>query len=356
MTDVAAAATAIATAITASITPSTGAPTVQLTPFSGSPTEDFRVFKEQIQSSIALAQVPDVGKVDYLKLHLTGGALIYFLELPPGDKNTLDNALGALERRYFSANQLELYKLKFQERKFDESKETPEDYLTDLTKLANIAFANATGTDRSGERTRRIRDAFISGMPTQIRLKLLMRPDTDTVATLCSQVSKRLVLKSILPDGESSTAFNVVDNVQTDTLTKVLNSVVEAQRDISKTQKQIGQQMSRMDKSMQFNSRSNYPRTRIRDRGQGRYSQNWTQRNPNWNYRGHLQNKTYSFQNNNWAPRGGFNNQRAFRPRFSAIICRICGQPGHMQRDCLARQPAQRGGNIPFATFSNQKN
>ena len=59
--------TDVATAITASITPSTGAPTVQLTPFSGSPTEDFRVFKEQIQSSIALAQVPDVGKVDYLK-------------------------------------------------------------------------------------------------------------------------------------------------------------------------------------------------------------------------------------------------------------------------------------------------
>ena len=283
MTDVAAAATAIATAITASITPSTGAPTVQLTPFSGSPTEDFRVFKEQIQSSIALAQVPDVGKVDYLKLDLTGGALSNFLELPPGDKNSLDNALAALERRYFSANQLELYKLKFQE-KFDESKETPENYLKDLTKLANIAFANATGTDRSGERTRRIRDAFISGMPTQIRLKLLMRPDTDTVATLCSQVSKCLVLKSILPDDESSTAFNVVDNAETDTLTKVLNSVVEAQRDISKTQKQIGQQMSRMDKSMQFNSRSNYPRTRIRDRGQGRYSQHWTQRNPNWNY------------------------------------------------------------------------
>ena len=276
----------------------------------------------------------------------------YFLELPPGDRNTLNIALAALERRYFSANQLELYKLKFQERKFDNSKETPEDFLTDLTKLANIAFANTTGTYRSCERTRRIRDAFISGMPTQIRLKLLMRPDTDTVATLCSQVSEPFVPKSILPDGGSSTAFNVVDNAETVTLTKVLNSVVEAQRDISKTKKQIGQQMSRMDKSVQFNSRSNYPRTGIRDRGQGRY---WTQRNPNWNYRGNLQNKTYSFQNNNWTPRGGFNNQRAFRTRFSAIICRICGQPGHMQRDCLARQPAQRGGNIPFATFSNQK-
>ena len=67
---------------------------------------------------------------------------------------------------------------------FYESKETPVDYLTDLTKLFNIAFASTTVTERSGERTLRIRDAFVSGMPKQIRLKLLMRPGTDTVATL----------------------------------------------------------------------------------------------------------------------------------------------------------------------------
>ena len=87
-------------------------------------------------------------------------------------------------------------------------------------------------------------------MPSQICLKLLMRPDTDTVATLCSQVSKHFVLKSILPDDESSTVFNVVDNAETNTLKNVLKFVVETQQDISKTQTQIGQQMSRMDKSM----------------------------------------------------------------------------------------------------------
>ena len=113
--------------------------------------------------------------------------------------------------------------------------------MTDLTEIGNIAFASTIGTDRSGEQTR---DAFIYGMPTKIRLKRLMRPDTDTVATICSQVSNRLVLKSILPNDESTTAFNVVDNAETDTLKNVLNSVVEAQQDISKTQKQTGQQMS----------------------------------------------------------------------------------------------------------------
>ena len=86
MADVAAAITAMATEITASITPLTGAPSNQLTPLFGSPKEDFRIFKEQTRSSIALAQVPDAENANFLKLHITGGALSYFLELPTGDK------------------------------------------------------------------------------------------------------------------------------------------------------------------------------------------------------------------------------------------------------------------------------
>ena len=93
-------------------------------------------------------------QVGFLKLHLQGGALNYFLELPAASKNTLNNALLSLENRYLSANRVELYKLKFQERKFIQSKETPEDILTDITRLANIAFADSGGNDYSAERTR----------------------------------------------------------------------------------------------------------------------------------------------------------------------------------------------------------
>ena len=132
MVDVAAAATAIPNAITTSIGTATTAATstgssVQLNPFSGGQTEDFRAFKEQIGSSIAPAQVPDRGKVDYLKLNLTGIALNFFLELPATSKNNITYALTALSNRYTSQNQIELYELKFQERKFNQSKETPED-------------------------------------------------------------------------------------------------------------------------------------------------------------------------------------------------------------------------------------
>ena len=158
--DVAAAATAIAAAIRG-VAPFSVPRTVNLQPFSGGPLEDFRIFREQLESSIELAQVPAIAHVSYLKLHLQGGALNCFLELPDAERNTPTNALASLESRYLSANRAELYKLKFQERKFNQSKETPEDFFNDLTRLANAAFANSGGNDYSAERTRRIHDAFL---------------------------------------------------------------------------------------------------------------------------------------------------------------------------------------------------
>ena len=78
---------------------------------------------------------------------MADGALSYFLELPAADKADLARALTALEKRYFSANQLEFYKPKFQEKNFETSTESPEVFVADLTKLANIAFAFFGGID-----------------------------------------------------------------------------------------------------------------------------------------------------------------------------------------------------------------
>ena len=92
-------------------------------------------------------------------------------------------------------------------------------------------------------------------MPTQLRLKLLMR--SDTVDTLCT-LSKRVVLKSILPNEDSvSTAFNAVSSFQSSTsLPQVLNSVVEAQKDLAQTQENIGEQITQIDKTVRQVSRS----------------------------------------------------------------------------------------------------
>ena len=199
---------------------------------------------------MSLAQVPNNGKLDYLKLHLTGGALAFFSEIPTADRNKFEKAIEALENRYLIANRIELFKLKFQERKFKLSRETP-DYLTDLTRMANLAFPNPTGGDRSQERTRRIRDAFISGMPSQLRLKLLLEPDTKTVQELCTFVSKRLALKRNLPDEATSTAFNAHSfNETTNSMTEALNSIAATNRELIKTQKELGNKMQRFSRDI----------------------------------------------------------------------------------------------------------
>ena len=154
MTDVATMANAITTAIQTGLAATESSQSVILSPFEGKDTDDFRTFKEQITSSVALANVPEASKLEYLKLHLSGGALAYYLELPNTSRNTFDNAIGSLETRYLSPNRIELFKLKYQERKFNQSRESAEDYLTDITRLANIAFPDATGVNRSAERTR----------------------------------------------------------------------------------------------------------------------------------------------------------------------------------------------------------
>ena len=67
MADVVAAADGIATA-TRGIAPPprTAAPqSVNLTPFTRAVIEDFRVFREQLESAIALAQVPNAQQVEF---------------------------------------------------------------------------------------------------------------------------------------------------------------------------------------------------------------------------------------------------------------------------------------------------
>ena len=57
-----------------------------LNPFSGGETEDIRTFKQLIRSTVSFAQVPEPAKLEYLKLHLTGGEAFY-LEILEADRH-----------------------------------------------------------------------------------------------------------------------------------------------------------------------------------------------------------------------------------------------------------------------------
>ena len=95
-----------------------------------------------------------------------------------------------------------LRKLKIHERKLNQSKETSIDFLTYITRLPNLVFAEL-------ERTSQIRDEFIPGKPTFIRLNVLMQPKTTTVCEFCASVSKCPKIENIRPDkGTQATGFN----------------------------------------------------------------------------------------------------------------------------------------------------
>ena len=247
------------------------------------------------------------------------------MELPAASKNTLNNALLSLENRYLSANRVELYKLKFQERRFNQSKETPEDFLTDITRFANIAFADYGGNDFSAERTRRIRDAFISGMPTHIRLKLLMQPETTTVNDLCASVSKRLALKSILPDEDAqATGFNSITDNSSSSLATALNNIAAANKSLASGQRELGRQKNKMQKSIDRSNNGGFHRGNFRGRRQIQFNSNRGNNRPS-NHQGYQRKQIVHTGS-------GFYNQRGRDHRYSLIICRNFGKPGHIQR------------------------
>ena len=62
--------------------------------------------------------------------------------------------------------------------------------MTDITSLANIAFADSGGNDYSAERTKRIRDAFILGMPTHSTQTGYATGNNNGQRFLCNSLKK----------------------------------------------------------------------------------------------------------------------------------------------------------------------
>ena len=142
-----------------------------------------KTFERQLRSCIGLAKIDAANQHLYLHLHLKGNALTFYDQLAQATREDLDLALAALRERYVGPERVEFHKLQFQNRKFNKSKETVQDSLTELQRLANLAFPNIaaraaaggspaiTAEDRTNDRTndRRVKEAFINGMPNKLK-------------------------------------------------------------------------------------------------------------------------------------------------------------------------------------------
>ena len=75
-------------------------------PFSGAPGENFTQFERQIRSSIVVNDVKDDVKPWFVHLRLTGGALMFYDQLPQETRNDFENSLTALRDRYENKNKI----------------------------------------------------------------------------------------------------------------------------------------------------------------------------------------------------------------------------------------------------------
>ena len=61
--------------------------------------------------------------------------------------------------------------------------------------------------DRANERTRRVKENFINGMPIKLRRFLLTQPKDSTVDELCAKAASRMIVDRLYPE-EDDNAFN----------------------------------------------------------------------------------------------------------------------------------------------------
>jgi hypothetical protein len=211
---------------------------LHINPFSGSETDDFDQFLRQIDSAVALGDIQAGQHRSFLHLHLRG-ALRFYDQLVGNQVDNFAHACASLRNRYASPRREELHKITFGNRKFSKSKESVEDFLTDLQRIAELAYP---GGPRADKRTRRVRDAFIHGMPNKIQRHLFSVAEAENVVQLCERAAKCILLDNLCPDEHNNHTFNEVAPHET-----------ESENDRSRQDTlvaQITEQMSQMSDKM----------------------------------------------------------------------------------------------------------
>ena len=307
-------------------------PYLKITSFSGVSSENFDEFEQLLRAGITVGNIVEANRPAFLKLNLTGGALRYFTSLPEATRNDLDNALTALRDRYNQTANSEFHQIRFTKRKFDSTKESAEDYIVDLQKLAQKAFPNIPATaaalevDRAGERTRRVREAFIQGMPIKYKKKLLKEPPERTVDELGRIVTRELWIQKAYPEEAYPGAFQQLSYDEDNYFSMAT---------VSKKLDEISDKLERKPS----NDGQRFQENRSRDSYQPRGSFQRRGSFPSSQGRGR------SYQGYNAYP-------RAQSPHPNRDFCRRCGKFGHMQSRCWSA-PQQRniGQQLPFDRY-----
>ena len=296
-----------------------------------------------LRASIAVARIPadHSQQARYLHLQLDRNALNYYLRLPENTRNALDDALEQLRNLYSGPDQRLNFELDLQSRKFDPVKEQPDDFLTDLQRLANLAIVDdaGAGIDRNDERTK--------ADPRTIKYeKKFSEIDNVGVNDLCSIVKRRPRIDQLNPKAAHTTAFNSLTSSQNSAINQALENILAS--GIASIQASVSQTtpprwpittQNKFNKPFTSYNRNN---TAYRTPNQNRSFSGY-QKRPFYRARGRGIDVISRYNNESQQY-----NQRQRSPTPMRTFYRICASKQHTARDCTQRQPLYRDATMPF--------
>ena len=110
-------------------------PFLKINTFKGTSNENVDEFERLLRAAINVGQIAAPQQAPFLQLNLGAGASNFYNSLTAAVRGNLEQSLTALRNRYNQVENQDFHRIKFQERKFDSEKESPEDYTVDLQRL-----------------------------------------------------------------------------------------------------------------------------------------------------------------------------------------------------------------------------
>ena len=179
----------------------------------------------------------------------------------------------------------EVHGLKLEQSKFDIKRDSPENFLVNLTKKAQRAYptpdlpavapldaalvgaaADADAARFHGEmaqrqerldaendhRNKQIKRLFINGMPNWLRSKMMEQPVATTVQKLCNLARKQMTIRDVCRNEDyPEDSFNEIGDTVSHNLISALSKLTTAQEQIEKQLNEVRSELSDQRKMIQ---------------------------------------------------------------------------------------------------------
>ena len=266
---------------------------ISVEPFDGSDNEDFAQFEQLFQGYVGVAGIANAQQANFLQWHLRDSALRFYQTLPALTKADVPHCLAALRDHFCNPQLQEVHVLKLEQSKSDIKRDSPENFLVNLTKKAQRAYptpdlpavspldaalvgaaAEADAARFHGEtaqrqerldaendhRNNQIKRLFIKGMPNWLRSKMMEQPAATTVQELCNLARKQMTIRdSCRNEDYPEDSFKEIGDTVSHNLISALSKLTTAQEQIEKQLNEVRSELSDQRKMIQSRPQDGKP-------------------------------------------------------------------------------------------------